>query len=45
MGFSIVTLLSQHHKVHAVDIAPEKVKKKLIKEFRLLRTNALRDFL
>ena len=25
VGLSIATLLSQHHKVHAVDIIPEKV--------------------
>lgn len=27
VGLSIATLLSQHHKVYAVDVVPEKVEK------------------
>lgn len=34
VGLSIATLLSQHHKVMAVDVIPEKVERLTIKSVR-----------
>lgn len=42
VGLSIATLLSQHHKVMAVDIVPEKVKLSIAKSLRF-RTNTLKS--
>lgn len=41
VGLSIATLLSQHHKVTAVDIIPEKVE--LINNSPRFRTNILKS--
>ncbi len=42
VGLSIATLLSQHHKVMAVDIVPEKVELINSKSLRF-RTNTLKS--
>lgn len=42
VGLSIATLLSQHHKVMAVDIVPEKLNLLTVKSLRF-RTNTLKS--
>lgn len=42
VGLSIATLLSQHYKVYAVDIVPEKVEM-VNKRNHLFRTNILKN--